>query len=452
MDYTINNYRFRKLGKKYLVTTDHGSYCFLSEEEFKALKQNRIDGELKEKLIEREIILDKTNIHEAERLMKLRNSFLFHGASLHIVVPTLRCNMKCVYCHASSVPEDEKGVDMNIETAEKTVDFIFQSPTSRMTIEFQGGEPMLNWDVVKHIIEYAQEKNKKAKKQISITMVTNMTVMDDEKLSYLIDNDVSLCTSLDGPKKIHDFNRKFTSGSSHEKAVYWIKRIQEEYEKRGIKERKVYALVTLTRKSLEDPEGIVDEYVNLGMDFIHLRFLNRLGIAKKSWQSITYTAEEYLEFWKKAVEYIKKLNEKGIKLQERMFTIMKAKVCAETDPNYLDMRSPCGAVIGQLAYNHNGDIYACDEARMIEDKEAFKIGNVKKDSYSNVTTCNKSCAIISSSINDQYVCNSCAYKSYCGICPVCNYAEQGSVIGKISQTDRCKIFKEQFDFVFKSLL
>lgn len=448
MDYTINNYRAKKFGVKYFITTDHGSYCILSEEEFKRLKQNNIDKKLQAKLEEKEIILMDANMDETVRLTRERNNFLFSGTSLHIIVATLRCNMNCIYCHASSKPVDKKGFDMDEETAKETVDFIFQTPSKGITIEFQGGEPLLNWGVVKYIIEYAQEKNKQAGKNLMITMVTNLTEMDEKKMDYLIEHQVSICTSLDGPKELHDYNRKLIGGSNYEQVNKWIKRFDNEYKKRGIKNRKPNALVTLTRKSLKYPKEIVDEYVKLGLKDIHLRFLNNLGVAKQAWHKINYSVREYLDFWKKAVGYIEELKRQGKGINERMVIIMFNKINNESDPNYLDLRSPCGAAIGQLAYNYNGDIYTCDEARMIGE-DLFLLDNVKKDVYKNIVTCDKACATVAASINDQYTCNDCVYKSYCGVCPVCNYAEQGNIIGKITQTDRCKIFKEQFDWVVK---
>lgn len=446
MDYIINNYRAKKFGKKYFVTTDHGSYCVLSEEEFKKLKKNEINKELKNKLEEREIILMDINMDEAIRLTRNRNSFLFSGTSLHIIVVTLRCNMNCVYCHASSKPVNEKGFDMDKETAKKTVDFIFQTPSKGITIEFQGGEPLLNWEVVKYTIGYAQEKNKQAKKNLMISLVTNLTEMDEEKMNYLIEHGIDVCTSLDGPKELHDRNRRFVGGSNYEQVAKWIKRFDKEYKKRRIENRRPNALVTLTRDSLKYPKEIVNEYVRLGLKDIHLRFLNNLGVAKQIWPKINYSVKEYLSFWKEAIEYIEELKKQGKEINERMVSIMFNKISNELDPNYLDLRSPCGAAIGQLAYNHNGKIYVCDEARMIGE-DLFLLGNVKTDSYKDVVICDKSCAIITASINDQYVCNDCVYKPYCGVCPVCNYAEQGSIIGKIAQTNRCNIFKEQFDWV-----
>ncbi len=448
MDYDINNYRAKRFGNKYFLTTDHGSYCVLTDDELKKLKEGNIDKKLQNKLEEREIVLNKSNIDETIRLTKNRHNFLFSGTSLHIIVVTLRCNMKCIYCHASSKGDKESGFDMDKETARKTVDFIFQTPNNKITIEFQGGEPLLNWDIIRYIVEYAQEKNKKIKKILMMTVVTNMTEMDEKKMHYLIKNNVNVCTSLDGPEELHGYNRKFVGGNNYEQVTKWIKRFNDEYKKKKIENIRIGALVTLTKKSLAYPKEIVDEYVKCGLQNIHLRFLNNLGVARKTWLNINYSVGEYLDFWKNAVEYIEGLKKEGKDVNERIINIMISKIQNEFDPGYLDLRSPCGAAIGQMAYNYNGDIYACDEARMIGD-DLFLLGNVKKDDYKSVVTSDKACAVICASINEQYICDDCVYKPYCGICPVCNYAEQGTVIGKITQTDRCEIFKGQFDWVVK---
>ncbi len=449
MEHIINNYRTRKINNNHLITTDHGSHVLLSEDEFRQLKQNKPSAELFKKLEEREIVLTKENISEVVRLLRNRNAHIMRGTSLHIVVVTLRCNMNCIYCHASSKGEKEENLDMNEDTGRKTVDFIFQTTSDDITIEFQGGEPLLNWNIIKYMTAYAKEKNKLAKKNLKITLVTNLSRMDEDKLKYMVDEDILISTSLDGPKEIHDYNRKYVKGSNYQEVAYWLKRIEEEYKKSGMDHRRVGALVTLTKESLKYPKEIVDEYVRLGLQKIHLRFLNNLGIAKKSWSHIRYSSEEYLEFWKESVEYIKTLNEKGINISERMTEIMHHKLTEEYDPNYLDLRSPCGAAIGQLVYDYDGKIYTCDEARMIGD-DLFLLGNVREDTYKSLVTSDKACAVTSASINDQYVCNDCAYKPYCGVCPVCNYAEQGSVIAKIPETERCKIYMYQFDWIVKN--
>ena len=129
MDHTINNYRVRKFGDKYFLTTDHGSFCILTKDEMKKLKRHSLDDELVKKLEEKEIILNESNLFEAIRLTRNRNSYLLCGTSLHIIVITLRCNMKCIYCHASSKESDSKKYDMDKSTAKKTVGFIFQTPS-----------------------------------------------------------------------------------------------------------------------------------------------------------------------------------------------------------------------------------------------------------------------------------------------------------------------------------
>jgi len=446
MDYTINNYRSRRIGDKYFVTTDSGSWIVLERNEFNKLRNNNIDDDLYKKLTEREIVLDEENIQEYIRDLARRNSFLFQGTSLHIIVATLRCNMKCVYCHASSVDKDKNEFDMSMETAKKTVDFIFQSPNPDITIEFQGGEPLLNWDVVKYIIKYSKEKAQNEKRKLGLTLVTNFSLMDDEKMNYLVQEQIPVCTSLDGPKELHDKNRIFSEGGNYDQVVSWIKKFNEAYKKNGHHNLSVHALVTLTKASMKYPDEIVDEYIKLGLKEIHLRFLNNLGFAKKASEMIRYPAKEYLDFWDNAMKRIKFHQDNGVNLKERMVEIIAHKIGTKFDPNYLDLRSPCGAAIGQLVYQYDGGIYTCDEGRMTGD-DSFLLGNVFDNNYKSIISCDKACAVINASINDQFICDTCAYKPYCGLCPVCSFADDGNIISKISKSERCKIFKHQFDSV-----
>jgi radical SAM protein with 4Fe4S-binding SPASM domain len=246
---------------------------------------------------------------------------------------------------------------------------------------------------------------------------------------------------------LHDRNRPYIR-SSHESTVYWIKRINEVYKKNKIDHTILNALITVTKETLKYPKEVVDEYAKLGLKTIHLRFLSKLGYAGKNKAMIEYPAEEFIDFWKKAVDYIIELNKKGIFFRERTIMIMLQKIMTGKDPNYLDMRSPCGAIIGQMAYNYNGDIYSCDEGRMLNE-ETFRIGSVKKDRYASVVCSHESCSIIAASINDSQICDDCAYKPYCGLCPVCSYAEQGTTIGIISKTTFCKVYMAQFDYIFE---
>ncbi len=450
-EYQFNNFRYKQFKDNFLVTTDSGKWILLSKREFMALKKNDVknDSELFMKLKKIGIILEKDNIVTEINRIRKRNVRSFFGPSLHIVIPTLRCNNRCIYCHAGASNCD--GENMEKQTAEKIVDFIFDSPSKSITIEFQGGEPLLNFDIIKTIHQYAIKINKEKEKDLLFTVVTNLSLMDEEKLKYLINNDIAICTSLDGPEELHNYNRKFADErGTYEIVSKWVKRINEEYKNAGIKTTKMNALITITRKSLSYHKEIIDEYIKQDLNDIYLRFLNNLGDARGVWKDINYTPEEFIEFWKKSVDYIIELNLAGKMIRERGTMILIEKILSEYDPNFLDIRSPCGACIGQMAYTPEGKIFSCDEARMLND-DLFKIGDVSKDSFKGVIGCSKSCSIIASSINDVQICDACVYKPYCGICPVLNYAGQGSLVAKISETARCKIFKSQFDYLFEKL-
>jgi sulfatase maturation enzyme AslB (radical SAM superfamily) len=198
---------------------------------------------------------------------------------------------------------------MTIETAKKVLDTIFFTSSINVAIEFQGGESLLNWEVTKFFIEQARFKALHLKKTLVFQLVTNLVLMDDEKMKFLLDNDVQISTSLDGNEETHNYNRTYSKGNSFEKVTYWIKRINEEYKNRGIK-RKIGALLTPTKKTLSLYKEAIDTYVELGLDSIFLRPLNPYGFAIPELKTLGYSPEEYIDFFRKCLEYVLELNKK----------------------------------------------------------------------------------------------------------------------------------------------
>ena len=158
-------------------------------------------------------------------------------------------------------------------------------------------------------MEYAEIKAVHLTKNVTFALVTNLTLMDEEKLQYLLDHNVHISTSLDGDETTHNFNRTFKDGNSFEKVTYWIRKINAEYEKRGIR-NKVGALLTVTKKTLPRYKEVIDTYVNLGLDGIFLRSLNPYGFAAADLEKLGYTSEEFVEFYKKSMDYLLELNKK----------------------------------------------------------------------------------------------------------------------------------------------
>jgi uncharacterized protein len=293
-------------------------------------------------------------------MLENRRRHLDRGPLLHMFVVTLRCNETCVYCHASRADMDAVHTDMSKETADAAIELVMQSTSPNVTIEFQGGEPLVNWPVVQHVVEKAKERAKAKGKTLELTMVSNMSLMDEEKLAYLVENKVQMCTSIDGPADLHDKQRKLPMASAHQKASHWIRRINEEYGKRGLDPHlyHVEALLTTTRATLERWKEVVDTYAELGCRALFLRPVDPFGFVDKTKKIVEYPRREYLDFYRQATDYVLEKNKAGIPMVERYAAIFLTKILRGEDPNFLDIRSPEGAGIGALAYNYDGRIFA----------------------------------------------------------------------------------------------
>jgi len=455
----VSFFRFKKLNSHYLLTNDVGEYCFLLPQEFDLYLAGNLEKVYPDRYSELQnkgFIRDRLDFDGLARKYASRNSFLYSGPTLHIVVVTLRCDHKCSYCQASSYGIESKRFDMDISTAQKAVDIIFESPNRDIVIEFQGGEPLLNWDTVKFIVKYANKKNKSANKRLIITLVSNLTFMSEAKLTFLMKNNVAICTSLDGPEELHNRNRIATGrNNSYKNTIKWLKVIKSKVNRSKSYKYEPNALTTISKSSLSYPRQIIDEYVNLGLEGIHLRPVNPFGVSKKIWQKINFSTKDFLDFYQEALEYIIELNQKGKNFYERTASIFLQKILTGRDPNFLDIRSPCGAGIGQLAYNFNGDVYSCDEGRMLSmmGDESFRLGNIKKNTYQELidndivkTLCFASC------LDGLPACSECVYKSYCGTCPIYNYVVEGNVFSKIPLNKKCSINKSILDYLFERLL
>lgn len=359
-------FRFGKMkDSQYLITNEAWLYAILTEEEFinyitwKLSWQKKI--ELQEKYFYKDVVWYENAV---TKLYNKRNQFLAFGPALHMIVTTLRCNHKCQYCHAAVAPMTAKNLDMTVETARKVVDTIFYTSNPNVTIEFQWWESLVNWEVVQFVIEYAEQKAHLLKKRLSFALVTNLSLMDEDKLKYLLDHWVWICTSLDGDKETHNWQRKFEEWDSYDRVSYWIKRIEEAHTERG-REGWAPALMTLTRPALQNYKKVIDAYVELWLDVVWLRWLNPYWFAAAEKERLSYTPEEFIDFFHKSMDYIIELNLQGVHIREMISQVYLTKIIKGIDPNFMDIRSPSWPAIGCVAYNYNGDVYASDESRML---------------------------------------------------------------------------------------
>lgn len=455
----LNYFRYGQIGTDFIVTNEAGDYVFLSKNEFNKFIENKLDkkNEPYLSLYQNNFIKENKNIDHLINKYRTKKEFLSAGPCLHILVVTLRCNQNCIYCHASAQDVSRTDLDMSQATAKKAIEMIFKTTSKFVDIEFQGGEPLLNWPVIKFVIEEAKRINKKVKKNLAIKLVSNFGLMTEEKYKYLINNKVGLCTSLDGPKYLHDQNRPAKkSGNSHENIAKWIKRFNKDYPTLRKKDYiwKMAALTTISRFSLSKHKEIVDEYIKLGYSNIFLRPLDPFGFSKNIWDKIGYTASDFIKFYKQAFDYIIKINLSGKFFEEKFAKMFLVKILSDHDPNMMETRSPCGAGIGQLAYNFNGDVYTCDEGRMMSmmGDENFKLGNVLENTYEEIVTSPVTRSVCTASCLDFLPgCESCVYNPYCGVCPIYNYFEHGNIFGQMPKNDHCLINKAILNLIFTKL-
>ena len=441
---------FRKVGKKVLVTNEWGSNAFLTSEAFTEFVGGRLRAgdpvfeELKAKGFLRTGMDFPALAEQAERKLNLS----WPGPSVHTVVVTLRCNLKCLYCHASVVGLDDTAKDMTLETARDTVDFIFSTPNPELMIEFQGGEPLLNWPAVRFIVEYARARAAREERSVHIALISNFTLLDEEKLAFLAGHGVSFCTSLDGPAAVHDKNRIQFGGACHATVVGWIRELQKR-RAAGLAIDPPNAIATITRYSLPHAEAIVDQAAELGLERIQLGPLDPIGFARRSWKTIGYKPEEFTAFYRRALERIIERSRKGERLYEKMALIFLIRILEGGH-----WRFPNGDGLARLAYNYDGGVYVSEEGRLLanEGDPFFRLGGVGQSRYTEVMAHPVLRAdLVAAQAAAEPLCAQCAYSGYCTVAPVQNYETQGSPWGRLPDNHWCRTLMGLFDVIFEKL-
>ncbi|MBW2459215.1 MAG: radical SAM protein, partial [Deltaproteobacteria bacterium] len=314
-------YRFGRVGDRVVITNDAGYFHLLTQAEHEDLLGGRIlaGHPLFEPLRDKGFLGDHLDVGALADRLRQKKTYVGQGPHLHIVICTLRCNQSCKYCHASRTAMDQTETDMSLDTAKQVVDHAMQSPSPYLNFEFQGGEPTLNMPVVKFIVDYSREKNRFENKDLEHSIVTNLTHLDEATADWLVDNEVLVCASLDGPQELHDYNRPWKAGeSAYQQVRKWITYFNERYAAQGKDPQQwhVDALMTTSRKTFDHWKEVIDLYVELGLHTIHLRPLSPYGFAVDTWKQIGYSTAEYIDFYRQALDYIIELNLQGTELVE----------------------------------------------------------------------------------------------------------------------------------------
>ena len=451
-------FRYGFIADKVLLTNDAAEWHLLTPADFELFLSGGLEAGHPEfdALNAKGFVRSGMDLMDLAQKVRRKRYYVDYGPHLHVMITTLRCNQGCKYCHASRTDMDSHGTDMSPEIVKKGVEQAFQSTSPYICFEYTGGEPTVNMDAIKLSVEYSRELNKKYGKVVDHSVVTNMSWMTVENAEWLIANGVLVCTSLDGPEELHNWNRtwvkseqNFPTGvnvqeaSAYQQVLHWIAYFNRRYIETG-KDGGLWhvdALMTTTRKTLDQYKELVDLYVSLGIRNIKIRPLNPYGFATKTWRVIGYSMEEYLDFYGKVLDYVLELNAKGVQIQEGTAAIFLKKMLTPDDPNYVDIRNPLGAGTGQVAYNFDGRIFTSDEGRMLAGmgNDFLQIGELGKTSYRDMIGHPTVKALVMSSLLDGLpACHTCWNMPYCGVRPDNNYMECGDLFGQRPNTPKCK--------------
>lgn len=424
--------RFERSGDGYLVSNMVGDFARLSDDEFHRLTNGNIvpGDDLYEKAFATHLISRKGQTAQLQLVaarLRSRMAFLREPSALHMFVVTLRCEHSCPYCQVSRQSTDKSLFDMSEHIAERALSIAMQSPATHIKIEFQGGEPLLNFPLITKIVANAKLAAPKAGKQVEFVIASNLALLTDDILAFCKANSVLLSTSLDGPADLHNRNRPRPGGNSHALAVKGIRAAQK-----VLGADRVGALMTTTEASLDRVEEIIDEYVALGLDGIFLRPLSPYGFAIKTKQIKKYDAKRWLEFYKRGLGYILDINRAGKSFFEFYTLLLLRRMHSDRPIGYVDLRSPAGIGLGALVYNYDGKVFASDEGRMLAEMgdKTFELGHVDSANYRSLILSEKLIGLVGSSLSQcAPECLNCVYESHCGADPVYHHATQQDALG-----------------------
>lgn len=368
--------------------------------------------------------------------LRTRLRHLPDSTGLHIFVITLRCEHTCRYCQVSRQSAAKNEFDMTEETAQRALELAFRSPSPQLKIEFQGGEPLLNFPLVRWITDEAKRMNAEHGKDLAFVIATNLALLDDEILEFCAEQGIDISTSLDGPQDLHNGNRRRPGRDSWQQAVAGIKLVQER-----LGHDRVSALMTTTEASLDRAAEIIDTYAALGLQGVFLRPISPYGFALRDRGGANYEVERWLEFYAAGLDRIIDLNRQAIPMVEIYASIIAKKMLTNSDPGYVDLTSPAGIGIGALVYNYDGDIYASDEGRMLAEMgdHTFRLGNVRDASYADVMLSDGILRPLTESIAlSAPMCTTCAFEQYCGADPVFHHTTAGNFTGHKALSAFCR--------------
>ena len=368
-------------------------------------------------LFSEDIYADKADV------LKNKNSDI-KALCLHVAHT---CNLNCSYCFAAQGKYQGERALMSFEVGKRALDFLIENSGNRKNLEvdFFGGEPLMNFDVVKKLVEYARSIEKEHNKNFRFTLTTNGVLIDDDVIDFCNREMNNVVLSLDGRKEVHDRLRKDYKGNGSYDLI--VPKFQEFVEKRG--DKSYYIRGTYTHKNTD--------FTN---DIFHMA---DLGFKELSMEPVVCApGEEYAlteddlpvlfeQYEILAKEMLKRDSE------NRGFTFYHYMIDLSNGPCIYKRISGCGSGTEYLAVTPWGELFPCHQ--FVGD-EKYSMGNI----YDGVTNTKMRDRFKKCNVYSRPECADCWAKLYCsGGCAANAYHATGDILGVYDYG--CKLFKKRME-------
>ena len=356
--------------------------------------------------------------------LKEKTSGVVKALCLHVAHT---CNLNCAYCFASQGKYSGERAVMSEEVGKRALDFLIENSGTRhnLEVDFFGGEPLMNFDIVKNLVAYAREREKETGKNFRFTLTTNGVLIDDDVIDFANREMSNVVLSLDGRKEIHDeFRVDYAGKGSFDKIV---PKFQKLVEARGGKD--YYMRGTFTHRN---PDFVND-----------IRTMLDLGFDELSMEPVVCAPDDPAALNEKDLEMVMQQYEELASLmlerrrQGKPFTFYHYMIDLFGGPCIYKRVSGCGSGTEYMAVTPWGDLYPCHQ--FVGD-EKFKLGDI----YNGVTNTALQNEFKQCNVYAHPECNDCWAKLYCsGGCAANAYHATGKITGIYE--NGCKLFRKRME-------
>ena len=356
--------------------------------------------------------------------LKERSKGIIKALCLHVAHA---CNLNCEYCFASQGKYHGERALMSFEVGKRALDFLIEDSGTRRNLEvdFFGGEPLLNFQVVKDLVKYARSVEKEKNKNFRFTLTTNGVLIDDDVIDFCNREMSNVVLSLDGRKSVHDRFRVDYQGKGSYDVI--VPKFQKLVKARGNKN--YYMRGTFTHYNPDFLEDVMTMY-NLGFTELSMEpvVCAEGDKSKLTEQDLPIVMEQYEKL-------AQVMNEKRI--EGKPFTFYHYMLDLNDGPCVYKRISGCGSGTEYMAVTPTGDLYPCHQ---FVGEQKFLLGNV----FDGVKNSETQAEFADCNVYSRPECENCWAKLYCsGGCAANSYHATGSVKGVYEYG--CKLFKKRME-------